>query len=117
MPILKAMQYFPQCVLPYRYEIADALPLVCDAESVMQILPCFEAEDACELKEGEFLCSAKQGEVYHVDVGGSEVEWYERETVLEVLAVHAEKEESMIEEALKCYREMNEQWSGRVAVT
>ena len=85
-PIVKAAQYFPQFVLPFRYEVAAALPLVCAAESVVQILPCFEAEGASELKEGEFVCSSKQGEVHRVDVWGSEVEWFEREAVLEVLA-------------------------------
>lgn len=32
------------------------------------------------------MCSSKQGEVHRVDVWGSEVEWFEREAVLEVLA-------------------------------
>ena len=36
-PIVKAAQYFPQFVLPFRYEVAAALPLVCAAESVERV--------------------------------------------------------------------------------
>ena len=132
-PIVKAAQYFPQFVLPFRYEVAAALPLVCAAESVVQILPCFEAEGASELKEGEFVCSSKQGEVHRVDVWGSEVEWFEREAVLEVLAESCDEGEGCekgekedvcddrndvcaVEETLKCYREMKEHWGSNKRV-
>ena len=132
-PIVKAAQYFPQFVLPFRYEVAAALPLVCAAESMVQILPCFEAEGASELKEGEFVCSSKQGEVHRVDVWGSEVEWFEREAVLEVLAESCDEGEGCekgekedvcddrndvcaVEETLKCYREMKEHWGSNKRV-
>ena len=117
-------------MLPFRYEVAAALPLVCAAESVVQILPCFEAEGASELKEGEFVCSSKRGEVHRVDVWGPEVEWFEREAVLAVLAESCEKSDERevcekgderevcddrndvcaVEETLKCYRGMKEHW-------
>ena len=51
----KLISTFPQCILPYRYDIVSHFPLVTDPSKYVHFLPAFDASQG-QRESGVFVC-------------------------------------------------------------
>ena len=100
----KLISTFPQCILPYRYDIVSHFPLVTDPSKYVHFLPAFDASQG-QRESGVFVCWSDD-KIWEINtLNDAEVEWFEKKDVLLLLDVEAGYK-SIVQEFITAYEDV-----------